>query len=188
MKKQKKRKSSSSASRFGRLPWILVIMAAASLAIGAVTVVSRQLAVAKASPRQEKGAAVAEKSGKNYVTLKVAGQDVQVDSQTGKIKPLTPQEAQQLADGLKGMLNRSTEGLVEVKHPDGSVSMDLDGRFQNVMVARRNEDGSLTQSCVDNPQAAASFFGLDPQLLGAESSGKEGNQPTPLSPAKKSIK
>jgi hypothetical protein len=189
MKKQKKRKNTSSANRFGRFPWILVVIAAASVAIGAVTVVSRQLAVAKASPDQEKGATVAEKTGKNYVTVKVAGHDVEVDSQTGQIKPLTPQEAQQLAEGLKGMLNQSTEGLVEVKHADGSVSMDLDGHFQNVMLARTNEDGSVTTSCVDNPQAAASFLGIDPQLLVVESTGKQpSNQPARLSPAKSPIK
>src|SRR6266850_7783968 len=173
MKKQNKEKKINSANRFGRFPWILVVMVAALIAIGAVTVASRQLTVAKASPDQEKGAVVGEKTGKNYVTVKVAGRDVQVDSQTGQIKPLTPHEAHQLAEGLRGMLNQSTEGLVQVKHADGSVSMDLDGHFQNVMVARRNEDGSLSQSCVDNPQAAASFFGIDPQLLGAEPSANE---------------
>src|SRR6266850_6018690 len=185
MKKQKKKKKINSANRLGRLPWILVVIMAASAAIGAVTVVSRQLAVAKASPDQEKDAVVAEKTGKNYVTVKVAGRDVQVDSQTGQIKPLTPQEAHQLAEGLRGMLNQSTEGLVQVKHADGSVSMDLDGHFQNVMVARRNEDGSLSQSCVDNPQAAASFFGIDPQLLGVESPERQpSNQPARLNPAR----
>jgi hypothetical protein len=46
--------------------------------------------------------------------------------------------------------------------------MDLQGRFQNVVVARRNTDGTVERSCVDNPQAAANFFGVDPQLFGAE--------------------
>ena len=189
MKKQKKRKRTSSVHRFGRLPLILIVMAAGCLAVGAVTVISGRLAEVKESQSQVRASSVAGKAGKNYVTVKVAGRDVQVDSQTGQIKPLTPQEAQQLAEGLKGMLNQSTEGLVQVKHADGHVSMDLDGRFQNVTVARINEDGSLSQSCVDNPQAAASFFGIDPQLLGVESSGKQlSNQPSRLSPAKNPIR
>ena len=95
--------------------------------------------------------------------MKVAGRDVQVDPQTGQIKPLTPAEAQQLADGLKTMLNKSTEGLVPEKHPDGSASIDLQGRFQNVAMARVNADGTLEQSCVDEPLAAAQFFGIDPK-------------------------
>jgi len=108
---------------------------------------------------------MANTTGKKYTKVKIGGQDVFVDSQTGKIKPLTPQEAQELAQGLKGMLNKSTEGLVEVQEADGSVTMDLQGRFQNVIVARENEDGTVTESCVDNPRAAANFFGIDQKLL-----------------------
>src|SRR6266403_585379 len=188
MRNRKQRKKTSSASRFERVPLLVVVMAAASIAIGAVTVASRQLAGTKVSQARVRGLDVAGKAGKNYVTVKVAGQDVQVDSQTGQIRPLTPQEAQQLAEGLKGMLNRSTEGLVQVHHADGSVSMDLDGRFQHVMVAKTNDDGTVTQSCVDSPQDAASFFGLDPQLLGLQPTGKEeSKQPTQVLPAKNPI-
>ena len=123
---------------------------------------------------------MAKKAQGNFVTVRVAGQDVQVDSQTGKMKPLTPEEGQKLAAGLKEMVNQSTEGLVQVKHPDGSVSMDLKGRFQNVAVARVNQDGSVTQSCVDNPQAAGAFFGIDPKLIESQPNPKPGeNQPNP---------
>jgi hypothetical protein len=77
----------------------------------------------------------------------------------------TPEEAQRLAEGIKPLVNRSTEGLVEVTRPDGSVSMNLQGRFQNVAVARREANGTISQSCVDNVDAAAAFFGINPQLL-----------------------
>jgi hypothetical protein len=43
--------------------------------------------------------------------------------------------------------------------------MDLEGRFQNVTVARVNADGIIEQSCVDNPRAAAQFFRIDPALI-----------------------
>jgi hypothetical protein len=42
----------------------------------------------------------------------------------------------------------------------------LQGRFQSVAVAKREADGSVTQSCVDNPKSAAAFFEIDPQLVG----------------------
>jgi len=48
------------------------------------------------------------------------------------------------------------------------VTMDLQGRFQNVTVARVNDDGTTSHSCVDNRRAAASFFGIDPKLLEPE--------------------
>ena len=52
-----------------------------------------------------------------------------------------------------------------MEHADGSVSINLEDRFQNVTVARVNKDGSLSQSCVDNPKAAGAFFGIDPKLI-----------------------
>ena len=140
----------------------MICIASVLVAVAARAVISRQLA----SRRDDK--AVAEAGRSKYRTVRVAGQDIQVDAQTGQIRPLSPQEAQRLAEGLKRLLNRSTDGLVEVHHADGSVSMDHDGRFQNAAVARVNEDGTLTQSCVDSPEAAAAFFGIDPKLVGVE--------------------
>jgi hypothetical protein len=34
-----------------------------------------------------------------------------------------------------------------------------------VAVARVNKDGEVTQSCVDSPQTAGAFFGIDPKLI-----------------------
>jgi hypothetical protein len=161
------KKSTKTAKRPGggtpRLKLTTVLVAAAVLTIAAVTVASRQRVSANKPSDSERSAQVANKS--NFVTVKVAGQDVQVDGQTGQIKALTPGEAQKLAAGLGEMVNQSTEGLEQVQHEDGSVSMDLKGRFQNVTVARVNADGSLSQSCVDNPEAAGAFFGIDPKLI-----------------------
>jgi hypothetical protein len=154
------------AKKFGRVHVFGIIAALAVLVVGAVTVLSRQPGRVKEPKKQETASVMADKQPKkNYVTVKVGGQDVKVDSQTGQIQELTPEEAQTLAAGLKPMLNKSSEGLVTVQHPDGSVSMDLKGRFQNVAVARVNKDGTVSQSCVDNPQAAGAFFGIDPKLI-----------------------
>ena len=171
------KKSKKTAKRTRRLKLTTVLVAAAILAIAAVTVVSRQKASANKAIEPEKSAKVANKS--NFVTVKVAGQDVQVDGQTGQIKPLTPEEAQKLAAGLGAMVNQSTEGLEQVQHEDGSVSMDLKGRFQNVTVARVNQDGSVSESCVDSPEAAGAFFGIDPKLIRAEADKSADKHGTP---------
>ncbi|HKY28097.1 MAG TPA: hypothetical protein VJM12_09140 [Pyrinomonadaceae bacterium] len=86
-------------------------------------------------------------------------------AQETQTRPLTQQEAQKVAQGIKQLVNKSTEGLVSVQHADGTVSMDLQGRFQNVAVAKKNADGTITQACVDTPEAAARFFQIDPQLI-----------------------
>ena len=149
------------------LTTVLVVTAVLTMtaAITAVTVVSRQRATAAGPAEAKRSSQVAQKPKGNFVTVKVAGQEVEVDSQTGQIKQLTPDEARKLAAGLKQIVNQSTEGLVEAQHADGSVSTDLEGRFQNVTVARVNNDGSVTQSCVDSPQTAGAFFGIDPNLI-----------------------
>jgi len=164
VKSQRRRKRITVARRFGRLH-VFGIVVATVVAISAITVLSRQAPKAKESKTPGMTAAAPNKAKQNYVTVKVGGQDVQVNSQTGEIQPLTREEAEKLAAGLKPMLNRSTEGLVQVQHPDGSVSVDLKGRFQDVTVARVNKDGTVSQSCVDNPQAAGAFFGIDPKLI-----------------------
>jgi hypothetical protein len=140
-----------------------VLVAAVILAIAAVAVASRQKAKATGASAPERSLRVANKS--NFVTVKVAGQDVEVDSQTGRMRELTDDEARKLAAGLKQMVNPSTKGLSEVQHADGSVTMDLQDRFQNLTVARVNDDGSVSQSCVDNPEAGGAFFGIDPKLI-----------------------
>jgi len=182
MKKRRKAKQHNSVTTFRSLPAV-VALAVALLAIGAVSAVSRQLVAANQASQK----ASTDATSKKYITARVAGQDVQIDSQTRQIKPLTPEEAQQLADKLKVMLNKSTDDLVEAQHEDGSVSMDLKGRFQNVTVARVNEDGTVSQSCVDNPRAAASFFRIDPKLLGVEGPVNDSTRPAPTTPVKNKV-
>jgi hypothetical protein len=183
MKKQKRHRSKQ-VSKGRRLSIISLTIAAVVVAGAAITVLSRQAAKDKVSTGNEAKLKTAE-SSKKYMTVKVAGREVQVDPQTGKIKPLTPAEAQELADGLKTMLNKSTEGLEEVHNADGSVSVDLKGRFQNVTIARVNEDGTLEKSCVDEPKAAAEFLGIDPQLIDPELPKTNSNRPVTRTPARK---
>ena len=161
------KKTRNSNRKFRRLSLTTLVMAIAIVAIAAITVVSRQkVRVNEANnPKRTTVMANATKNQGNFMTVKVAGQDVQVDPQTGKMKELTPEEAQKMAAGLKKMINQSSDGLVQVHHPDGTVSMDMEDRFQNVPVARVNKDGSISQSCVDNPKAAGEFFGINPKLI-----------------------
>lgn len=175
MKKRNKTKKNDSANGVQRRP-ALIVLALVVLAIGAISAVSKQLVSGKQSGDNSTSK---ESNPKKYMTTKVAGQDAQVDPQTGKVKPLNAQEAEQLAPGLKKMLNKSADGLTEVQNADGSVSMDLEGRFRHVTVARVNEDGTVTTSCVDNPRAAASALGIDPKLLGVEGTPSAPTKPAP---------
>jgi hypothetical protein len=86
--------------------------------------------------------------------------------------PLTQGEAQQLVEQLVG--NKSTDGLVQEKHEDGTVEVDLQGRFQNVTMAKRNDDGTVSTSCVDTPEAADAFLSGARQPQAVEGTGLSG--------------
>jgi hypothetical protein len=141
-----------SAKKSRRVTLTTIAAAIAICAIGAVTVVSRQ----KLSTHQKAKAAVASQNS--------AAQDTRLDNPTPPDGP-SLEDKERLAAGLRGMIDQSTEGLVQVEHADGSVSLNLDEHFENVTVAKFNKNGSVSQSCVDNPQAAGAFFGIDPKLI-----------------------
>ena len=82
---------------------------------------------------------------------------VSIDPETGELAPgHVPVGKAEDAD-LQESLNRSSEGLVEVHHPDGSVSVDLQGRFHNASMARIDSTGKLQTTCVDSQDAAHAF-------------------------------
>ena len=146
MRKQSRKNSSSRSAR--RSSITMVLIAVAILAVGAVTVVSRQ----SLSNRQPAKTKIQNLNG-------AAGQNHTLSSEQ-----LPQRDRDALAGGLKDMINQSTEGLAEIHHSDGSVSVNVDDRFQSVTVAK-DDNGRLSQSCVDNPQAAGAFFNIDPKLI-----------------------
>jgi flagellar basal body-associated protein FliL len=174
-----------SSKRFRSLLIITIVLVTAALAAGAAAVVSRQSAAPnETGARAEGGTAVANNTGdagKKSATATPAQPQVQSEAQDAQSAELSPEDAQKLAAGLKPMLNKSSEGLQEVHHADGSVSIDVEDRLQSVAVAQVGKDGKVKVGCVDSPSAAAGFFGIDQQLI----DGKESARPsTPTTRAK----
>jgi hypothetical protein len=176
MKKRMKKTSPDSPAKSRRTSVIGIVGAIVVLAVGAMAAVSIQSDTSKSQAGKAESSMT---NGKNSTHLAMLnGRRVEVNNQTGGVRPLTPEEAQRLADGIAPLVNQSDEGLKQVQHPDGSVSMNLEGRFQNVSVAQKNEDGTVSESCVNSPETAAAFFGIDPEKLGAKTKGgKSTNQP-----------
>lgn len=88
-----------------------------------------------------------------------------IDPETGGHSH-SPTEAQraELQAVLAALLDRSEEGLYEVVLPDGSVGVDLQGRFHHAIVVRVAPDGSLQHGCVADVDAAtAPAAAVDPQ-------------------------
>jgi hypothetical protein len=146
------------------------VVACVLLAAGAATAVSKY--GSRAAARTGSGSAVAasaDRDGDGFVTVEVGGKRMRVNARTLQQGPLTPEQSRQVADALEG--NKSTAGLVEVRHEDGTASVDLQGRFRNVTVAKRNEDGPVSTSCVDTPEAAEAFLQGDAKKTGGAGDG-----------------
>jgi hypothetical protein len=114
-----------------------------------------------ASPSDEKGkpeqhapeAASAESAEPSAVARD--GMKVFVDPETGKVmeKP-SRQQTEALSPELAKALSRSTEGLRVFDLPNGGKGVDLDGRFQHVLMVRVRPDGSLETVCVNHRHEA----------------------------------
>jgi hypothetical protein len=82
------------------------------------------------------------------------GMQAYVDPRTGKLRQPTREEAQALRDEIAALTNRSVEGLQPVFHPDGTIGLDLQGRFLNLTVAHIDADGKLSMECLTGPPPA----------------------------------
>ena len=161
MTKHAQRKERKSTRKIRQLVLISIIVAV--FALGATAAVSLRESKSKTSTPQTSSAQTSDARAN-------LRSQIPLNLQTGQVRPLTQEEAQRLAAELKQLVNQSTDGLQSVQHADGSVSIDLQGRFQNVAVAKLDEDGKLVQSCVNNLESAAAFFEIDPQLVGIKKS------------------
>ena len=66
---------------------------------------------------------------------------------TGVDAPLTPADLPGIRN-LDAFTNRSIDGLTFEHRSDGTIGLDLQGRFQNVMLANRRPDGGVDLTCV----------------------------------------
>jgi len=79
------------------------------------------------------------------------------DPLTGELRAPTAEEMAALGAGLSRAgqsLNYSDEGLKQVVLPDGTVMVDLQGRFMSTSVAFIDADGRLVRQCNDHPGLA----------------------------------
>ncbi len=90
------------------------------------------------------------RSGEAVPTLLLPGTEgmrVYRDPATGRfVRP--PAAARGMSEAVQRMLSRSTEGLTSRVLPNGATALDLQGRFMNLSVARRNPDGTISTGCV----------------------------------------
>jgi hypothetical protein len=67
------------------------------------------------------------------------------------------QKDREMAEYIKRVTNRTSEGLTEIRTKNG-VIVDLQERFQNVLLARLDEQNRLRTACVTDLEEANRFF------------------------------
>ena len=89
-----------------------------------------------------------------------SGVQVAIDPATGQLRAPSPEEMQALSASLERIFNQSTEGLQAEQRADGTLALDLRGRFLNAALIRKNADGSLKLNCTSDLRQARALFGL----------------------------
>jgi hypothetical protein len=67
----------------------------------------------------------------------------------------------ELAETIKRLTNRSSDDLNPRRDQDGSISIDLQGRFQNVLLSKTDSAGTSASACVTSLEEANLFFEKD---------------------------
>ena len=138
---------------------MLLALAAVSLALPAL---AGDDPAAAAPPEQAAAQAPAQ------APVAAAGLVAFIDPATGGLTS-TPTEEQRAAlrAALAALVNESDAGLYEVVLPDGTVVMDLQGRFQEAVVVQVAPDGTRNLACVGSVATAAQSPAAVPQAPAA---------------------
>jgi hypothetical protein len=100
-----------------------------------------------------------------FVFFGMQGSSTTVSAQNqGKMISTTVDQIQfdrQLAEYIRQKTNRSTAGLVEQVGPDGSLTVDLEGRFQHLMLGKLNPHGQTKTGCISDIRQANAFYSRD---------------------------
>lgn len=133
--------------------------AALVILFGAITTLS--LAAILPAANSTIGVAAATDSRSTQVSKKryKATRPIVVDQQTGQLRMPTKEEIDEAVQSLATLAKRP-EGLQQSSLANGTVTVDLDGGFGGVMLARPNADGTWETKCVFTFEEGAEFLGV----------------------------
>ena len=90
-----------------------------------------------------------------------ATKEIVLDKTTGRLRKPTQEETDAMVSKISVLTNRSSEGLSVNQSSNGMKSVDLQGRFNSVVLGRANADGTTEIRCVFSIEEAADFLGLE---------------------------
>jgi hypothetical protein len=115
------------------------------------------VALAVATAAQTAFSQSPQSNGKKYVATKA----IVKDQATGQVRMPTQSEVDAMVAQISSLTNSSTDGLQAKTLANGTKQLNLQGRFQEVVIARANTDGTMETRCVSSVEEAAAFLGLE---------------------------
>jgi hypothetical protein len=150
----------SASEKPSRRTWITALGVVAAAGALAMTI-AQTATTADASPVLERDAVASEEiqpaargQGRYRATRPIV-----FDQQTGRSRMPTAREVEELVNTLSTLAKRP-ESLPETATPGGGITVDLEGGFAGVMLARPNDDGTFETKCVFTLEEGAEFMGL----------------------------
>jgi pyruvate/2-oxoglutarate dehydrogenase complex dihydrolipoamide acyltransferase (E2) component len=150
-----------------RTTLLLLLLSVAALAVASAAQESTRApaapADADATPAPQPTAAASTPTAANLA--------VAIDAETGKLRPATAGEIEELlTEDLRKALSTKNEDLVEVESPlpGGGVMLDLKGRFQAVQLVTLDAEGNPHAHCQTGDHASGEVDGEDSATAGDE--------------------
>ena len=134
----------------------LPLLAISAIVIGSIVAGTRVFSESPKALIAMPDAAPTPQKMKKYISTR----EITVDKQTGKLRKPNDQELADLVSSLSQMLDRPTDNLQVTTLKNGGQSVELDGAFAPVAIARPPTDGSMEVRCVTSMEEAADFLGL----------------------------
>ena len=122
------------------------VLAVSAIAIGMLAMTSG-LSAAAAEPQSK---------AKHYKATRA----FVVDKASGDLRMPTQQEVDEVVANLTTLGQKPAESLAQSTQASGAVTMDLDGGFSGIILARPNADGSWETRCVFTLEEGISFLGI----------------------------
>ena len=106
--------------------------------------------VAVAAPRTVTPAAKPATTPVSGIVPGSAGMVIAIDPETGTIGAPSAEQLAEMKIGEADIVSRDQGGVV-TRHPNGMISVDLQGRNQDYAVIRRLPDGKVVSGCLQQP-------------------------------------
>jgi hypothetical protein len=94
--------------------------------------------------------------------VNIAGMQVFIDAETGRLRPPTIEERQQLAEALRKTFARQPHEMgATYRHPNGMLSHVVGPEHVNFSIATVSAEGNLNTKCVNGPEQAKAYIEVE---------------------------